>query len=322
MSDEEYNSDSDEDYVPSDGEAVSEEENSGDEEDLSLLKEDIDGEGKTTCKQKGKIQKKSKGNVEQRKRKGGIKLENDDDVEQSKEENEEEKARKKELGEQIAKENEMKKQKDEKKRADDLWSSFLSDVGTRPKPKSVPAASPVTGSLASLSQPVKKDVIKPSDSTTTNENKVKVTKVFDFAGEEVKITKEVDVHSKEGQEELKKQIEEHNSIEDCDKVSNNVSEPKSSSSISGQPSVGIKRPAVGAGLGGVLSKINKKQKISVLDKSKLDWDNFKQKEGISEELALHNRGKTSYIERQNFLNRTDYRQFEIEKNLRLSNSKR
>ncbi|KAJ8303227.1 hypothetical protein KUTeg_019623 [Tegillarca granosa] len=237
MSDEEYNSDSDEDYVPSDGEAVSEEENSGDEEDLSLLKEDIDGEGKTTCKQKGKIQKKSKGNVEQRKRKGGIKLENDDDVEQSKEENEEEKARKKELGEQIAKENEMKKQKDEKKRADDLWSSFLSDVGTRPKPKSVPAASPVTGSLASLSQPVKKDVIKPSDSTTTNENKVKVTKVFDFAGEEVKITKEVDVHSKEGQEELKKQIEEHKSIEDCDKVSNNVSEPKSSSSISEQPSV-------------------------------------------------------------------------------------
>lgn len=29
-----------------------------------------------------------------------------------------------------------------------------------------------------------------------------------------------------------------------------------------------------------------------------------------------------YIERQNFLNRTDHRQFEIEKNLRLSNSKR
>lgn len=46
----------------------------------------------------------------------------------------------------------MKKQNDEKKRANDLWSSFLSDVGTRPKPKPTPVASPVTGSLASLSQ--------------------------------------------------------------------------------------------------------------------------------------------------------------------------
>lgn len=321
MSDEEYNSDSDEDYVPSDGEAVSEEENSGDEEDLSLLKEDGDGESKSTDKQKGKRQRKSKGTIEERKRKGGIKLENDD-VEQIKEENEEEKARKKELEEQIAKENEMKKQNEEKKRANDLWSSFLSDVGTRPKPKPTPVASPVTGSLASLSQPVKKDVVKPSDSITTQASKVTITKLFDFAGEEVKITKEVDVHSKEGQEELKKQSEEVNSSQDGDEASNSVSGSKPSSGVSVLPAVGIKRPAVGGGLGSVLNKINKKQKISVLDKSKLDWDSFKHKEGISEDLALHNRGKTSYIERQNFLNRTDHRQFEIEKNLRLSNSKR
>lgn len=27
------------------------------------------------------------------------------------------------------------------------------------------------------------------------------------------------------------------------------------------------------------------------EKSKLDWDGFKQKEGITEELQIHNRGK-------------------------------
>lgn len=30
---------------------------------------------------------------------------------------------------------------------------------------------------------------------------------------------------------------------------------------------------------------------SFQDKSKLDWDSFKQKEGIDEELKIHNRGK-------------------------------
>ena len=55
------------------------------------------------------------------------------------------------------------------------------------------------------------------------------------------------------------------------------------------------------------------------DKSKLDWDSFKKKEGIEEELQIHNRGKEGYIERKQFLERTDLRQFEIEKSLRQKN---
>ena len=44
-------------------------------------------------------------------------------------------------------------------------------------------------------------------------------------------------------------------------------------------------------------------------------------EGIGEELAIHNRGKEGYIERKAFLDQVDHRQFEIERDLRLSKMK-
>lgn len=54
-------------------------------------------------------------------------------------------------------------------------------------------------------------------------------------------------------------------------------------------SVRVKRPS---GLSSLLGKIgSKKQKMSTLEKSKLDWENFKEEEGIGDDLAIHNRGK-------------------------------
>lgn len=75
------------------------------------------------------------------------------------------------------------------------------------------------------------------------------------------------------------------------------------------------------GLSNILSKIGKKDKMSTLQKSQQDWNNFKRNEGIEEEIKLHNRGKDGYLERQDFLERTDLRQFEIEKELRSSRRK-
>lgn len=47
-----------------------------------------------------------------------------------------------------------------------------------------------------------------------------------------------------------------------------------------------------SGMSSLLGKIGaKKQKMSTLEKSKLDWESFKEEEGIGEELAIHNRGK-------------------------------
>ncbi|XP_025947305.1 craniofacial development protein 1 isoform X6 [Apteryx rowi] len=83
--------------------------------------------------------------------------------------------------------------------------------------------------------------------------------------------------------------------------------------------VRVKRPS---GMSSLLGKItSKKQKMSTLEKSKLDWENFKEEEGIGEELAIHNRGKDGYIERKAFLERVDHRQFEIERDIRLSRMK-
>jgi len=79
------------------------------------------------------------------------------------------------------------------------------------------------------------------------------------------------------------------------------------------------QPRRRGGLGGisaVLSQLGKKPKISTLEKSKLDWEGFKKEEGIEDEIQSHNRGKDGYLEKQDFLQRADLRQFEIEKQLR------
>ena len=73
-----------------------------------------------------------------RKRKGGIKLQDEDvqDAENGDEADEHSKV----LSEEIKKETESRKEEEEKKKSDDLWASFLSDVGG-PKP-SRPVAKP------------------------------------------------------------------------------------------------------------------------------------------------------------------------------------
>uniref|UniRef100_A0A8D8TPB1 Craniofacial development protein 1 n=1 Tax=Cacopsylla melanoneura TaxID=428564 RepID=A0A8D8TPB1_9HEMI len=72
----------------------------------------------------------------------------------------------------------------------------------------------------------------------------------------------------------------------------------------------------GGGLTGILGSLGKQTKLSVLEKSKLDWNQFKQKEGLEEELSKFNKGKDGYLEKQDFLQRADLRQFEQEKELR------
>lgn len=74
----------------------------------------------------------------------------------------------------------------------------------------------------------------------------------------------------------------------------------------------------GGGVGSILNQLGKTNKMSTLEKTKLDWNSFKQTEGIQEELQTHNKGKSGFLERRDFLERTDVRQFEIEKNLRQS----
>lgn len=140
------------------------------------------------------------------------------------------------------------------------------------------------------------------------QEKVKITKIFEFAGEEVKVEKEVPVDSAEARLSLS--------------VAENSTKPSESTPAGKGPGRGrgrgsMKRVGLG-GISSVLGQIGKKAKISTLEKSKLDWDNYKKQENIEEELNTHNKGKDGYLERQDFLQRADLRQFEIEKQLRNS----
>jgi hypothetical protein len=71
----------------------------------------------------------------------------------------------------------------------------------------------------------------------------------------------------------------------------------------------LKRPAASSSAS-VLDRlgIGKKQKISTLEKSRLDWAAHKESESLTDDLDSHRRGKDSYVERKAFLERSELRQ--------------
>merc|ERR1712029_344506 len=118
-----------------------------------------------------------------------------------------------------------------------------------------------------------------------DDNKIEITKVFDFAGDVVKDTVLVDKDSKEAQKYLKQQEE-------------------ASTSLKRKP----------GGLNSIMGAISGKvTKMGTLDKSKRDWNEYVADAGIKEELQTHNKRKDGYVEKQMFLERSDLRRFEIEK---------
>lgn len=282
-------SDEDEDYVPSGGEYS--------EDDVNeLVKEDeVDGEEQAE-KTTGKRRKAQSIPARKRKQSGLLLDEEEDGKEDSGGSSEEE---------EEGQEGGLRSENARKKKEDELWASFLNDVG--PKTKAAPSSqvkvAEETEETSSNKPLVKADELeKPKES-----EKVKITKVFDFAGEEVRVTKEVDATSKEAKSFLKQTEKEKPQA-----LVTSAATPLPAGS-------GIKRTS---GMSSLLGKIGaKKQKMSTLEKSKLDWESFKEEEGIGEELAIHNRGKEGYIERKAFLERVDHRQFEIERDLRLSKMK-
>ncbi|KAM6118191.1 craniofacial development protein 1 [Pterocles gutturalis] len=280
---EEYSSAEDEDYVPSGAEYS--------EDDVSeLVREEPPDSPRPPRGRRSPRRPASR-----KRKKSGFSLEPDEKEEEKAPQNEEEE----EVDniEQV----ERNREEEEKKKEDALWASFLSDVGQ--KPRAVAATQVTQAKKAEEEKSGKKLQEKPKESEKPKDSgKVTITKVFDFAGEEVRVTKEVDSTSKEAKSFLKQQ------------------EKWQSAAPASLPTVsGVKRPS---GMSSLLGKIgSKKQKMSTLEKSKLDWENFKEEEGIVEELAIHNRGKDGYIERKAFLERVDHRQFEIERDIRLSRMK-
>lgn len=181
----------------------------------------------------------------------------------------------------------------EKKRAESLWASFLSDTAdVRPDPPK-----PATKEREKVDVDA---IIKTTAGASTSDDKRAkveapmpekrtITEIFDFAGEKVEVQKVVPAGNGSSKE----------------------------TSNGRQRSAALK-----GGIGSILNQLGNAKKISVLEKTKLDWTSFKQKEGIEEDLQTHNKGKDGFLERQDFLQRTDLRQFEIEKNQRLASKRK
>ncbi|ERL95174.1 craniofacial development protein 1 [Dendroctonus ponderosae] len=176
---------------------------------------------------------------------------------------------------------------EQKKKADDLWADFMKDTGFKSKGSGNKTTISDNSSKSSTSSKAG-SAEKNQDTSQKPPAKVKVTQIFEFAGEEVKVEKEVNVNSAEARLLAKETSQ----------------------------STAPKRGAGLSGIGNVLSQLAKKQKISTLEKTKLDWDRFKKEQNIDEELQTHNKGKDGYLERQDFLERADLRRFEIEREIR------
>ncbi|CAL8106650.1 unnamed protein product [Calicophoron daubneyi] len=54
-------------------------------------------------------------------------------------------------------------------------------------------------------------------------------------------------------------------------------------------------------------------KLTTLEKSRLDWQAFVQKEDIEDDLRAYNKGKQGYLERRAFVDRAKEREYEIQK---------
>ncbi|CAH8610670.1 unnamed protein product [Schistosoma bovis] len=146
---------------------------------------------------------------------------------------------------------------------------------------------------------LKSDSTKESNST----EKVNVVKKYQFAGEEVEVIQAVSNSNR-----TKGLGVSHNKTS----TETNPLKPKT--------------PSLGLGLTNALqnlkSTINSLPKLSTLEKSRLDWKQYVQKESLEDDLKAHNKGKEGYLERQAFFNRANEREYQYERQLRKSASSR
>lgn len=78
-----------------------------------------------------------------------------------------------------------------------------------------------------------------------------------------------------------------------------------------------------AGLDAVLASLQQAKKVTVLDKSRADWKDFKKTDDtIEEELEMHKRSGDQYLDKQAFLKEAELREYEKERDRRLASDVR
>ncbi|KAG1672769.1 hypothetical protein FOA52_002757 [Chlamydomonas sp. UWO 241] len=112
--------------------------------------------------------------------------------------------------------------------------------------------------------------------------KVSVTETRRFAGKDIEVTREVAKNSKEA------------------------------------AALEAKKKKGTSGLDRFLEDLEKKKKVNVLDKSKMEWNQLKSKDAhMDSELERHKKSSNKYLEKVDFLKKAELRQYEIERDQRL-----
>lgn len=73
-----------------------------------------------------------------------------------------------------------------------------------------------------------------------------------------------------------------------------------------------------SGLDSLLQQISKKQKPNILDRSRKDWGQFKEEKGLEDELEAYKKSGDKYLDKVAFLQRSDVREYEKERDARLA----
>ncbi|XP_075254587.1 craniofacial development protein 1-like isoform X2 [Convolutriloba macropyga] len=215
-------------------------------------------------------------------------------------------------------ENVKQNEENERKRKANLWDSFLSGVKRPKKDQNLS----VSKSNPKLSEIKTDEEIKSNVCNQPEAELKEVQRVYDFAGEEIVITEKVSVKSllssksesssiNTQTKEAVSQIPAHDLEEDIQTALSTVK--------SEHP-----KPGGGSNLTSIVGALGKKKKMGTLQKSALDWESFKSKEGesLQEELESHRKGKNSFLDRKDFLERVDWNQFENERVIRQVERKR
>lgn len=198
---------------------------------------------------------------------------------------------------------------------DSIWAELNST--SKPKPKSSPKqTSPSSGPAnpkSSSESPVVAEMSTDTKKTSTlgkEMDKIKITRSYEFAGKTITEEKLVDANSEEAKAHLNSTAIRAPSSSGCQ------SSPLSSTSAS---NTSLRRKRKRASLLDAVISNSSSTKLSTLEKSRLDWATYVDKNKISDELKYTNKG--GFIEKQEFLNRVDSRRDNLFKKAKSKTSK-
>lgn len=143
----------------------------------------------------------------------------------------------------------------------------------------------------------------PLNSKAVPETQILIKRDYKFAGEMVHEEKMVPISSAEAKEYLNSLKFQHGTQEAQEVTKSQPEESKQQAEVSTETKNNLRRPLKRPPLLEQIISGALKPKLTTLEKSSLDWASYVDKEGINEELTLHN--KDGYLAKQDFLNRVE-----------------